>query len=183
MNWLSPILILLFAYLAAYFEGSFTLFRNIFGVQIDLLPVLMVYASLTYGLTLVSALAVIGGLCFDSLSANPFGVSVLPLFLIGLVNYLSRSLLLRDNLYAQFVLGIGACLAAPLLSLIIILCLGQKPLLGWISIWQFIIMALAGGLLTPVCFKLCDFLNNGLNYQRVSESSFRADRQIKRGRF
>ena len=49
------------------------------GAQIDLLPALMVYAALNAGLPTVALLAVFGGLWFDTLSANPLGISILPL--------------------------------------------------------------------------------------------------------
>ena len=45
----------------------------------------------------------LGGLWFDSLSANPLGVSVLPLFLVGLAIHLNRELILRDQAFAQVV--------------------------------------------------------------------------------
>ena len=44
----------------------------------------MVYAGLSTGITTVALLALCGGLWFDSLSANPLGVTMLPLFVIGL---------------------------------------------------------------------------------------------------
>ena len=50
---------------------------------------------------------------FDSLSANPLGVSVLPLFLVGFLIYRQRELILRDQPFAQFVLGLGASAAVP----------------------------------------------------------------------
>ena len=62
MNAINPIIILLAAFLAVYFESSFSLFRNLLGAQIDLLPPLMVYASLTTGIFTVALLAVTGGL-------------------------------------------------------------------------------------------------------------------------
>ena len=44
-------------------------------------------------MTTVTLLArLLGGLWFDSLSANPLGVTVLPLFAIGLAIHLKREL-------------------------------------------------------------------------------------------
>ncbi len=183
MNWLTPTLILAFAFLAVFVETSFSGFRNLFGAQIDLLPALMVYTSLSHGIVLISALAVCGGLWFDSQSANPLGASILPLFVIGLVNYSSRAMLMRENLSAQFVLGLSASASTPLMTLVIIFGLGDLPRLGWISLWQLVVMTIVGGLFTPLCFKIFDRFNLAFNYQRMPESSFRSDRQIKRGRF
>jgi len=64
-------------------EAAFGGVRHLLGAQIDLLPPLMVYAGLCTGLTTVTLLALCGGLWFDSLSANPLGVTVFPLFAIA----------------------------------------------------------------------------------------------------
>src|SRR5439155_24001371 len=106
MNWLNTILVLLVAYLAVFWEAAFNGVRHLAGAQIDLLPALMVYASLCAGLATVALLAVLGGLWFDSLSANPLGVSVLPLFIIGLAIFASRELILRHQTIAQSFLGL-----------------------------------------------------------------------------
>ena len=90
MTWLNTIFILVAAFLAVFWEAAFNGVRHLLGGQIDLLPPLIVYASLTASLSTVSALAVLGGLWFDSLSANPLGVIVLPLFVIGLAIYINR---------------------------------------------------------------------------------------------
>ena len=182
MKMLNTIFVLLAAFLAVYCESSIDLFRNLFGVQIDLLPAIMVYTSLTLGLVSVSVLAIVGGLLFDSLSASTLGISVVPLLLIGVGIQRFHGLLLRDQLYAQFAFGVAASLLTPLLSLLILLSGDSNPRVGWGTIWQLIVMGLGGGLLTPVCFWMLDSLSRALNYRPVSQTSFRPDRQIKRGR-
>jgi cell shape-determining protein MreD len=182
MNALTPIIVLLAAFLAIYFQSSFDLFRNIFGAQIDLLPALMVYTSLTLGIISVALLAIVGGLLFDSLSANPFGVSVVPLFVIGFAMNRFHGLLLREQLYAQFAFGAVASLLVPLFTLLFLLTASRNPLVGWGTIWQLLVMGSGGGLLTPVCFWILDRVNLALNYQPIAQTSFRADRQIKRDR-
>jgi rod shape-determining protein MreD len=182
MSWLSTIFVLAAAFVSVFLEASLGLFRSLLGVQIDLLPALMVYAALTHGLTTIVLLAVCGGLWFDSLSLNPLGASVLPLLLIGFLIYRSRELLLREHVYAQAVLGLLAGAAQPLGTLFILLNKGTTPLLGWISLWQWLVMAAGSGVATPVCFKLFDRLRRALEYQPVIQSSFRPDREIKRGR-
>jgi hypothetical protein len=37
-------------------------------------------------------------------------------------------------------------------------------------------------MLTPICFACFDWINAALAYSRTAESSFRPDREIKRGR-
>ena len=124
MNWLPTLLILAVAYLAVFLEGWCGLLRYCLGAQIDLLPALMVYASLTNGLASIVLLAFCGGLWFDSLSLNPLGVSVLPLLVTGLLIYHSRELLLRRSVFAQVVLGMMAGAAQPLGTLFLLLNLG-----------------------------------------------------------
>src|SRR4030081_476903 len=49
MNWLNAIFIFVAAFLAVFWEAAFNGVRHLLGAQIDLLPPLMVYASLTAG--------------------------------------------------------------------------------------------------------------------------------------
>jgi rod shape-determining protein MreD len=181
-SWLDTFLILLGAFLAVFWEAAFQGVRHLAGAQIDLLPALMVYASLRAGFSAMALLAVLGGLWFDSLSSGPFGVSVLPLGAVGLILYVNRGLVLRDQPFAQFILGAAASVAAPVLSLLLLLSIGHRPLLGWGTLWQLMVLALGGGLATPVIFQLLGGLHRALGYQPAMESTFRADRQIRRGR-
>lgn len=182
MTVLSNVLILLAALLAVFAQSAFPGLRGLLGAQPDLLPALMVYTALTSGPFMMIALAVVGGLSFDTLSANPLGTSVLPLLTVGFLIQLRRDLLLREQLYAQVVLGLVASALAPLLSVLILLTLGKSPLLGWGSLWQWVVMAVSGAVATPGLFFLFGWFNHALGYQRVTETSFRADREIRRGR-
>jgi len=182
MNWLHSILILAVAYAAVFFQAWFDGFRDLLGAQIDFLPALMVYAGLTGGPAVIALTAVCGGLWFDSLSANPLGVSMLPLLLIGLLAHRSREWLSADHAAAQFCLGAAASAVQPLAVLFILLNVGRPPLLGWKSIWQWAVMTVGGGLFMPVCFALFNRCHRALDYQPVSQPSFRPDREIKRGR-
>lgn len=182
MNWLNTILVLAAAFLAVFWQAAFSGLRHLLGAQIDLLPPLMVYASLAAGLHAVCLLAILGGLWFDSLSANPLGVSILPLFLIGLVIYRSRELVMREQAFAQAVLGLAASAAMPVMVLLSLLTTGRAPLFGWGTLWQLLAMSLGGAAATPIFFVLLEWLQRHLVHQRMGETSFRADREIRRGR-
>lgn len=182
MNWLHTMLVLGAAFLAVFWEAAFGGVRHLLGAQIDLLPPLMVYASLCTGIGTVTLLAVFGGLWFDSLSANPLGVTVLPLFTIGLPIYLSRELILRDQTFAQVVLGLGASLAVPVLTVLLLLTMGSAPLLGWGTLWQLLVLSVGGAIATPICFELFGWLQRILVHRSAGETSFRPDREIRRGR-
>jgi rod shape-determining protein MreD len=179
---LPNILILLTALLAVFVQGAFGGVRDVLGAQVDLLPALMVYTALTCGAAMMITLAVTGGLLFDTLSVNPLGVSVLPLLLIGLVIQFRRDLLMRDELYAQVTLGLFASALAPALTVLLLFTLETNPLIGWGSLWQWSVMTVGGAIATPLFFLLFGWLNHALGYQPVFESSFRADREIRRGR-
>jgi rod shape-determining protein MreD len=176
------ILILVAAFLAVFAQAAFDGPRHWLGAQVDLLPALMVYAALRTDLTTMVLLAVFGGLCFDTLSANPIGITMLPLFVVGLALHFRRELILRDQVFAQFILGLAAGAASPALTLLMLLSAGYAPLAGWGSLWQLAVMSLGGGLLTPLVFEVFDLCQRALSYRPVTQTSFRSDRDIRRGR-
>ena len=182
MNWFNTIAIVVVVYLAVFLQATSNELRHWIGVQIDLLPSLVVYASLSRGIAAMSCVTVCGGLWLDSLSANPLGISVLPLFLVGLLIQRSRDLILRQEPFAQFVLGASASAAVPLLTLLLLVNTNVQPLIGWSSLWQWLVLSAVGGGVTPVWFGFFDRLGQALNYRPVGETSFRADREIKRGK-
>ena len=183
MNRLNAIFILAVAYVAVFLQASCDVFRDLLGAQVSLLPALMVYASLTTGFLTVALLAVCGGLWLDSLSANPLGASVLPLFLIGCAIFIKRGILLRQSATAQLILGLAASALWPVGTLFLLLNSGSAPLLGWRSLWQWAVATALGGALTPVCFALFDRIHRAFAYPPATQTAFRPDREIKRGRF
>jgi Na+-transporting NADH:ubiquinone oxidoreductase subunit NqrB len=182
MNFFNPILILSFAFLAVFFEATLSAPRHWLGAQIDLLPALMIYAALRSDIVTVSLLAVLGGMWFDSFSANPLGVSILPLFAAGFPIYLRRELILRDLPFAQLLLGTAASALVPALTLLLLLNGGKQPLIGWGSLWQWMVMTAGGAVATPVIFALFEWCGRTLGYQPRTEMGFRADREIRHRR-
>jgi cell shape-determining protein MreD len=182
MTWLNTIFVLAGAFLTVFWEAAFPGLRHLLAAQIDLLPALMVYAALATNLTTVCLVATCGGLWFDSLSANPLGITVLPLFVVGLAIYSGREVVLRHQAFAQFVLGLIASLTVPVLTLGLLLTAGHPPLLGWGTLWQLIVMTIGGGAATPIVFILFEWLERAFLHSRPGQSSFRPDREIRRGR-
>jgi rod shape-determining protein MreD len=179
---LNTILIFAAAFLAVFGEAVFSGMRHLFGAQVDLLPAIMVYAALNADITIITLLAVFGGLWFDALSANPLGITILPLFAVGFVVFLQRELILRELSFAQVVLGTVASAVVPVLTILLLLTAGKEPLLGWGSLWQWFVMTAGGALATPIIFALFEWCNHALGYQPRKETSFRLDREIQRGR-
>jgi cell shape-determining protein MreD len=182
VNLFASCLVLVAAWLAVFVESVFDLTRWLLGAQVDLLAPLMVYAALACDLPTVLLLAGVGGLWFDSLSANPLGVTTLALLGPGLLLHLRRGLILRNQLTARLILGWVICGVVPLLSVLLLLTLRQDPLLGWHSLWRWLLVTLVGGLLTPLVFQTLDSVTHSLSYRRVHEPGTRPDREIRRGR-
>ena len=182
MNTIRISLILAAAFLAVYLEAASDWPRRWLGTQIDLLPGLMVYASLSSGFAAVTLLAIFGGCCFDSLSANPMGITTLPLFALGLALLHFRHLILRDQAYAQWILGLAASALMPLLALLLLYTAGRNPFIGAGSIWQWLVASLGGAALTPLYFVVFDHLERAFSYHPLRQTSFRPDREIERGR-
>jgi rod shape-determining protein MreD len=180
MNVFNTILVLAAAFLAVFSETVFTAPHYLLGAQVDLLPALMVYAALNTNVVSVSILAVAGGLWFDALSANPLGVTVLPLFAVGFPICVQRDFILRELPFAQIFLGAFASALVPAITILILLSGGNQPLLGWSSLWQWIVMTAGGAAATPIFFALFDWCNHAFGYQLQTESSFRPDREIHR---
>ncbi len=182
MSWFNTVLVLGAAFLAVFWESAFGLLRHLLGAQVDLLPPLVVYASMSASFPALCLLAVCGGLWYDSLSANPLGLSILPLFVVGAALYSQRELILKSQPFAQFVLGAIASLVSPALMLMLLLTTGHPPLVGWGTLWQFVVMGLGGAVATPVIFVVFEWLQRMLVHHHVVETSFRPDREIRRGR-
>ncbi len=182
MNTFHSFLILFTAFLIVFFESAFNGLRVIAGAQVDLLPSLMVYTAFSSGISTITLLAIGGGLWHDSLSANPLGISILPLFVIGIALHSNRGLILKDDAFARFMLGMGASAAAPFFALVLLLNTEQKPMIGWFTLWQWIVMSILGAAATPWWFRFFYWMNLALSYKPLGGSSFRPDREIKRGR-
>jgi rod shape-determining protein MreD len=214
MNWTNTALLVLAAIVGVFLESAIDTPRRWLGVQVDCLPVLAVYAAMKLNLKTLAILSIAGGLVFDTLSCNPLGTSILPLWLVGLAGYYCRELVLRDQWMAQAIIGAIACLAAAVLSLFLLstinvnrpgafpewtesnpdlarpielnaIPLGMRdtgPLAGWGSWWTLLVMTLGGALAGPLVFGLFDRLGRLFNYAAATESTFRKDREIVRGR-
>jgi hypothetical protein len=89
---------------------------------------------------------------------------------------------LRELPFAQVILGAVASAFVPAVTVLLLLSASDEPLLGWGSLWQWIVMTAGGALLTPLVFGLFGWCNHALGYQPLKEMSFRSDREILRDR-
>jgi len=183
MNKAMMFLILVAGFLGVFVQAAWDLPRNLFGAPINFLPPLLVFAAFRSDVITISLLAGLGGLWTDALSANPFGVSVLPLFWVGLALHHWRDLILQELVYARFVVGLFASAVVPLLTVLAIMTMGRRTVVSWALLWQWLVAVVIGGLLTPLCFWVLDMAHERLFPRPVEPPSFRPDREIKRGRF
>ena len=183
MSRIETISLLLAAWLCVAFEVCFNGFRHWFGAQISLLPALMVYVALSASLPSVALLAIVGGLTHDSFSANPLGVTTLALALTGFLLHHQRDLVLRDQAYAQVLLGFLASSLVPACVVLALMNTHQPVPLSTRLLGQWLVMAVGGAVATPLVFRLFAQLNRWFTYQPLPESHYRATRQIKRTRF
>jgi cell shape-determining protein MreD len=182
MNW--PRILSLFgvAYLAIFAQSRFAFVPGSLGAQLDLLPALIVYTGLTASLPVVTAVVIVSGFAYDSLCAHPLGFSLVALGAIGLSAHAARDILLRDDVWTQYLLGLAACAVAPLVTLGLLVGAGLEPLYGGWFAWRWLVSAALSAGFTPLCFRLFAKLDLALNYPPEPSAAFRPDREIDRGR-
>ena len=171
------------AYLLVFLQSNWQVPRLWLGFQPDLTPALLVCAGLTLHAGHVSTSAMLTGLWLDSLSANPLGLSVLPLFIVGWAVFTFRDLIMRDELVAQFYLGTAAGAAVPLLQVWLLWLVDVAPLFGWeMGVWWFI-NALFCGVAVLVFTKFVKLLDRWFSHPLHEPNSWpNENRQIVRGR-
>jgi cell shape-determining protein MreD len=174
---------LLFAtFLAAFAQAALDGPRRWLGAQVDFVTPLVVYAALRGSLGSTTLVATCGALWLDALSENPLGLSVLPLFLPAFLIQTQRAVILRDQRFAQAVLGAGASALFLILSLVLLLTMGRSPAVGWGSLWVLMIAAASGAMLVPAYGVLFHWLEGVFFHQQRARASFDPLRQIKRDR-
>tara|TARA_A100001037_G_C14993079_1_gene563517 strand:+ start:176 stop:727 length:552 start_codon:yes stop_codon:yes gene_type:complete len=182
MNRLTLVLLLGMCTLMAFVEGRGLLREGLFGTRIDVLPLLVLYAAMRGSLSSALVVSSVAGLLFDSLSANPLGMSLMTLGMIGVALIQVRGVILRDQALAQICLGAGVAMANPVLGVSLLWGLGYQPVVGWGTWIQIGILGISGAILAPLLFKVFDWLESELTYAEEPSSRFRSDVEIKRGR-
>ena len=174
--------LLIATFLAAFAQASLDGPRRLLGAQVDLVTPLVVYAALRGSLGSTTLVAVCGGLWLDALSENPLGASLLPLYLPAFLIQTQRGVILRDQAFAQAVLGGGASAVFVILSLILLLTMGRSPAVGWGTLWVVVVAAGGGALLVPGYSLFFARLEKVLFHQPRLRPGFDPQRQIKRDR-
>lgn len=182
MNWVSPAMVLLAGWLAVFAQTQLGLVRWALGVPVSVVPALMVYCAFTHGLVLVAVLSAWVGLGTDALSGSRLGLGMVMPFAAGFLLNTRRHLLLREQRYAQFWLGVGAGIVLPLGHGFLLHALHEDPALGWHSTHQLLVLGVVNGVACPACFRIFDRLRESLEYQAERTSFQAGQREMKRGR-
>jgi hypothetical protein len=164
MNWFHTTCILLAALVCVFLEAAVTLPRDLFGAQVNPLPALVVYTALQSNVATLTLLVVCGSLWQSSLSADPPGIALLPLFLVGVFIEFNRRQFVRREHFVRFTLGTAASASVPLLTLFLLLTIGHEPILNWFSLWQWLVVSVGGGISTLLAFLVLDWLKIALSY-------------------
>lgn len=204
MNWVHPISLLLLTWVAAFFQSAPWGARLGLGAQPDVLPALVVYAAFKASLSTTAGVAVVAGLSYDALSSGPFGLTLLPLTVLGVMLHRRRDLVLSESAWTQASLGAVATLAVTVLSLGLLWIFGPLvatgpagelhqadfrpgrdggPDFGIRLVWQALVLVTGGAMATPVIFRFFGWVDTTFNYRPAPLPANRADREIKRGRF
>lgn len=204
MNWVHPISLMLVTWVAAFLQASPWWVRLGLGVQPDVLPALVVYAAFNASLSTTAGVAVVAGLSHDALSSGPFGLTLLPLTLLGVLLHRRRDVVLRDSVWSQASLGLVATLGVTVFSLMTLWIFGPLlgrgvealphqadlrpggeggPEIGVRLLWQGFVLVAVGTFATPLVFRFFGWIDATFNYRPVPLRANRADREIKRGRF
>ena len=144
--------ILLTALTVIFFESACQIPRNLTGAQIDPLPALMLVVAVRAPVMAITALAIMGSLWQSSLSSDPLGICMLPLFALGMLVHLNIKSISHHHIGSRFALGAMAGALMPILTLCLLLLTGHQPMIGLYSLWQWAVGIIGSGL-----FALCFF--------------------------
>lgn len=171
------------ALMAVFVTAAWDLPRRWLGAPLSLLPPVLVCAALQETDGSWRWVAVIGGLARDTLSVDPLGASILPVYLAGWFLSANRELLLSELAFAQAIMGLAISAAVPLLTLGLVMASGDIPPLDFRVLWQWLVLSVSGGLLTPLMFLIWRRVEAWFAHPVVETVSFREDREILRGRY
>ena len=177
------LVLLLGVYFLIFLQSHWQVPRFWLGFQPDLTPALMVFVGLTMGAGYVSTIALMSGLWLDSLSANPFGMSIFPLFLVGWIVFCFRKKIMAVEFMAQIYLGILGGLLVFLLQLTLLKLLSFNPLIGWGMFFFTMLNAFFCGLAVPFFYLLHKWFKSLFSHSSYEPNNWRNNnRQIVRGK-
>jgi uncharacterized membrane protein YccF (DUF307 family) len=123
-----------------------------FGARLELLPVLAVFFALN--LPVASALVWIfaAALVADTLSAMPFGLSVVPFCGVGAVLSAGREMIFREKIEAQAFVGGAATAAISTILWMLLRVMDAGPAFSWRVAAKIFFVGVMASAASPVVF-------------------------------
>jgi len=144
----------------------------LFGVKVDLVPVMVLFAALSSSWQRALLAAVFSALLLDALSSAPLGLSIPPAAVASVVINHFRTILYRDNWLLQCLLAAGVSLSCSLWTWLM-LVLGATPLpLSFGVIAKMGLIALLAVAVTPPLLWLLYRLGRRLGQESVEVDTF-----------
>jgi hypothetical protein len=131
---------------------------------------------------MVAMFTAVTGLGADAMSGSRLGLGWVTPFVAGFVLNTRRHLLLREQRYAQFWLGLGCGIAMPLGHAALLHAAHGEPAVGWETAWQLMVLGLINGAACPAFFKAWDGFRRMMEYGPEPTSFQAGQREMKRGR-
>ena len=175
--------ILLTSLAVIFFEAACQIPRNLTGAQIDPLPALMIVTALRAPVLAITALAIMGSLWQSSLSSDPLGISMLPLFALGMLVYLNIKSISHHHIGSRFALGAIAGALMPILTLCLLLLTGHQPMIGLYSLWQWAVGIIGSGLFALFYFPWLEWLDLTMEEQPFAAPYDTATKIIRSPKF
>ena len=175
-------LLFLIVYVLVYGQALPNFPGRVFETQLNLTPSFIVFAALNHPFHMAMLLSFFAGLATDSLSAQPLGTTAIPMLLISWVLFRRRDLILSEEFHPQFLLGFLATIICSVFSLLILLSMNERPLLGWVTPFQLLLTSVIGGLACPFWKWSFRKLDRALEYPAIPERAFSQTRTLDRGR-
>jgi len=160
--------ILLVALITTHVASAWRLPVQVLGTQLDPLPPLMLVVALRAPITTIAILAIFGSLAQSTLSSNPLGLSLLPLYALGFTVHINSPNLSHHHTCSRFALGAIAGALIPLMSLALLLLTNKEPLIGWFSLWQWSAGILSSGLMAVIFYPLIEWLDKSVEEQPLA---------------
>ena len=135
---------------------------SVYGVRMELLPPLLLYASFTVNLPLSLIFALFAAALYDSFSGLRFGASIIPYGMVAMLYCMLRPVFFRNRITTQWISGcVFGWIALSLQWL-----LSGKALVSWKIVFpKLLCLSLCCGALAVCYFTVLDLIARGLGQE------------------
>lgn len=136
------------------FSGSFAAGITIFGIQVDLLLLIVVALSLVDKTTMPIYFAALSGLFMDILYSTVLGMYALSYTLVAATVLIVFRKMIRFNVLSLFATGAGSYLLKEIVNAIVVRALGGQYSIGFMLVRYILPAALLSGALLLLVYYL-----------------------------